>query len=321
MNKINVGLVGINGHQLHEFLKNHERACCYAITGIDKAQLPKEYLDGSVIFYDTFEELIKDKNIDVVSLCPSCRKDQEWQAIEALKANKHVYSEKPAALSEEKLDEILELAKKLNLEFHEMADTCFEEPFLTMREVVDSGILGEIVHMFAQKSYPYHDRRPQDDITDGGLIRWIGIHAVRFIEHTSGIKVKDIYAVETSKGNPVEGGNLCMASSLMMKMENGGVAAMSLNYLHQKCFDVWGNEHLRIWGTKGFIETVDGCTKTRIAVNGEKIKDLELHHENDRNYFDFVLDKIIDNKEMPISLEDELHPLRVVIRAKNNVID
>ena len=320
MKKIAVGLYGINGHQIHELLIDNKRAYCYAVSKIDKDLLPKEYDLSKIKFYDTYEEMVADKNIDVISLCSDIRKNQEQQAIDALKAGKHVYSEKPVAYSEEKLDEIIKIAKENNREFHDMADTCFMEPFISMREIIKTGVLGEIVNVYAQKSYPYHERRPQDDITDGGLIRWIGIHATRFIEHTTGLKIDKIYAVETSHGNPVKGGNLCMASSLMMTLENGAVGAMNLNYLNQKTFEEWGNEHLRVWGTDGFIETTDGCTKTRLVLKDKDMGSIELKHE-DVNYFEFVLDKIIDNKDMPISLEDELHPLRAVLRAKENVIE
>jgi len=320
MKKIAVGLYGINGHQIHELLVDNKRAYCYGVAKIDKSLLPKEYDFSKIKFYDTYEEMLQDDNIDVVSLCSDRRKDQEQQAIDALNAGKHVYSEKPVAFSEEKLDEIIALAKEKNKEFHDMADTCFMEPFISMREIINTGVLGEIVQVYAQKSYPYHDRRPQDDETDGGLIRWIGIHATRFIEHTTGIKIDKIYAVETGKGNPVKGGGLCMASSLMMTLENGAVGGMNLNYVNQRSFEVWGNEHLRVWGTKGFIETTDGCTKTRLVLAEKDMGPIELKHK-DVNYFEYVLDKIIDNKDMPISMEDEIHPLRAVLRAKDNVIE
>lgn len=320
MKKIAVGLYGINGHQIHELLVDNERAYCHAVAAIDKSLLPAGYDLSKIKFYDTFEQMIGDSDIDVISLCSPVRKDQEQQALDALRAGIHVYSEKPVAFTEAKLDEIIRVAKENNLEFHDMADTCFMEPFISMREIIKSGVLGEIIQVYAQKSYPYHDRRPQDDETDGGLIRWIGIHATRFIEHTTGIRIKNAYALETGKGNPVKGGGLCMAASVMMTLENGAVGSMNLNYLNHRSFGVWGNEHLRVWGTDGFIETTDGTTKTRLVLKDKDMGSIELKYK-DVNYFEYFLDKLIDNKPFPISLEDEVHPLRAVLRAKNNVIE
>lgn len=321
MSKIKVGLYGINGHQIHELVADNKRACCAAVAKIEKKLLPEAIQkDKSVKYYDTFEQMVNDEDIDLISLCSPIRKDQEEQAIQALKAGKHVYIEKPAAFTEEKLDEILEVAKESGVTFHEMAGTCFEEPFLTIKDIVKSGVLGEIVQVYAQKSYPYHERRPQDDETDGGLIRWIGVHATRFIEHTTGIWIDKIYSVETSHANPVKGGGLCTAASIMMTLENGGVGSMNLNYLNHRTIGAWGNEHLRIWGTDGFVETTDGLQKTRLVLKDRDAGPLELKHEN-RDYFEYILDEIVDGKPMPISLEDELHPLRAVIRAKNNVLE
>lgn len=325
MGKIKVGMFGINGHQIHELLVDNERACCGAVAEIEKSLLPEAIQnDQSVKYYDTFEEMIADDALDIISICSPVRKDQEWQTIAALKAGKHVYSEKPSAFSDEKLDEIIATAKENNVKFHEMGGTCFEDPFMSMKDIVDSGILGEIVQVYAQKSYPYHERRPQDDTTDGGLIRWVGIHATRFIEHTTGIKINKIFSVETNHANPVKGGGMATAASVMMTLDNGAVGCMNINYLNHKLpLGTWGNEHLRIWGTEGWIEGINGMQETHIYLRDGRSEEIKMNYPGmtDAGYFEFVLDEIIDGKPMPISLEDELHPLRAVIRAKNNVIE
>lgn len=325
MEKLKVGMFGINGHQIHELLADNDRARCAAVAEIDKSLLPEAIQkDDSVKYYKTFDEMAADEDIDLISLCSPVRKDQEEQAIKALKAGKHVYSEKPGAFTDAKLDEIIAVAKENNVTFHDMAGTCFEEPFLSMREIVDSGILGEIVQVYAQKSYPYHERRPQDDITDGGLIRWVGVHATRFIEHTTGIRIDRIYSVETSHANPVKGGGMATAASVMMTLENGAVGSMCINYLNHKTVGTWGNEHLRIWGTEGWIEATDGMQRTHMYLRDRDAGPIELKYpeaEAEKSYFEFILDNIIDKKPMPLSLEDELHPLRAVIRAKENVIE
>ena len=59
--------------------------------------------------------------------------------------------------------------------------------------LVDQGTLGTIVHVQAQKSYPWHDRRPQDTAVDGGLVRQVGIHAVRFIHGATGQRIKAVW--------------------------------------------------------------------------------------------------------------------------------
>lgn len=44
-----------------------------------------------------------DETLDLISLCSPSRKNQAKDAIECLRAGKHVYAEKPAAFSEKEL--------------------------------------------------------------------------------------------------------------------------------------------------------------------------------------------------------------------------
>ena len=306
---LGIGLYGDNGHQIQNLLINHPKAELIAISNF-RAKCPVP----GITEYAGLDDMLKDDRIKLISLCSPMRSDQAKDAVKCMQAGKHVYAEKPCALTEGDLDMIIMTAKETGMSFHEMADTTFMEPYISMREIVKSGSLGEIIQVFAQKSYPYHDRRPQDEITDGGLTRQAGIHAIRFIEHVTGIKIKEISCFETSLGNPVSGGGLKMASSIMMKLSNGGVASAVVNYLNQPGFPTWGNENLRIFGLKGFVEATDGGTKTRLVI-GDKDHGPIKTRENIKPFFDMLVDSLISGGEMPLSMEDELHPTRMVIRA------
>jgi predicted dehydrogenase len=97
-----------------------------------------------------------------------------------------------------------------------MAGTAFEQPYLSMRSIVKAGAIGEVVQVFAQKSYPYHDKRPQDEDVDGGSIMQVGIHAMRFIEYVACKRIKTIQAIETKLGNLDLEGNLHIAASYII---------------------------------------------------------------------------------------------------------
>jgi predicted dehydrogenase len=316
MDKINIGLYGTNGHQIHHTLMDHPTGRCVATAAFPKSALPEPLQDDPEIrHYETLDDMLRDERVDLVSLCSPRRRDQAEEAIRALEAGKHVYAEKPCAMTEEDLDALLAAAERTGQTFHEMAGTAFTQPYLAMRKQVRAGTLGRIIHVLAQKSYPYHDRRPQDEDVDGGLVMQVGVHALRFVEHVAGLKVRTIRAVETGLGNPRPGG-LRMATSMMMTLENGGVASVLCNYLNPPAFGLWGNETLRIFGTQGFIEAVDGGTRTRCVLNDEDRGPLEIEEEGGRDYLDLYLDALLGRQPMPLSLEDEVHPTRMVIRAK-----
>jgi predicted dehydrogenase len=318
--KTGIGIYGRNGHQITSMLENHPQAELVATAAMGPSFLP-DSLKGTpgIRHYETLEEMLMDDRVKLVSLCSPRRRDQAGEAIMCLKAGKHVYAEKPCAMTEEDLDAIIRTSRETGMEFHEMAGTAFDQPYFAIRNVVRSGIIGEVVQVLTQKSYPYHDGRPQDENIDGGLICQVGVHAARFIEHVAGQRIKSIYAVETKLGNPVVDGNLRIAASLMMTLENGGVASMVANYLNPKGFGLWGNEHLRIFGTKGFVESVDGGARTRLVVGEKDLGPVDVS-EKAKDYFDMYVDLLQGLGPMPFELEEELHPTRMVIRAKNTGI-
>jgi hypothetical protein len=102
----------------------------------------------------------------------------------------------------------------------------------------------------------------------------------------------------------------------MMELENGGIATFIANYLNPPAFKTWGNETLRIFGDKGFIEAVDGGACTRLVLNEADTGPIDVS-EPSMDYFEMFLDELFRTAKMPLSLEDELHPTRMVIRAKS----
>ena len=315
--KVRVGLYGNNGHQLSYLLKGHPLA---EVTACADYNLPEDAPGaGSVARHDSLLAMALDPNVDLISLCSPTRAEQADEAILCLQNGKHVYAEKPCVLSEPDLDRVLAAAESARRLFREMAQTAFDAPFPQMREVVRSGKLGEVVQIFVQKSYPWHGGRPQDEAVDGGLTLQVGIHAARYVEHVAGVRISALELLETTHGNPgpaVGGkGDLRMAATLQGRLENGGLVVVALNYLNPRGMGTWGNDHLRIFGTKGMVESVDGGTRTACVI-GEAapyaLPPLATPQDHADDYFRFIL----ENKPMPLTLEEELHPLRVLLRVK-----
>jgi predicted dehydrogenase len=316
---VNVALYGANGHQIHERLVNHPQARLVAIAGFPREQLPPELRDNpEVRAYETLDQLLADPRVELVSLCSPRRRLQAGDAIRALQAGKHVYAEKPCACNEVELDTILRTAQTTGRMFREMAGTAFEQPYLAMREVVRSGRIGRVVQVVAEKSYPYHDLRPQDEQFDGGLVRQCAVHAVRFIEHVAGARIRSVRAMESTAGNPVAGGGLRMAACLMLVLEGGGLASIAANYLNPKGSGQWGYETLRILGEQGFVESTQSGRHTRLVVGDRDHGALDLSAPG-LDYFDAYLATLRGTGEMPLTLQEELSPTRWVLRAKQSL--
>ena len=311
--KLRIGLYGSNGHQLNSLLESpHPLA---EVTVICDIRRPAQ-LDPSVREVATLDDLLK-TDVELISLCSPWRSEQAEHAIRCLEAGKHVLAEKPAALSETDLDEIIKTAERCGKSFREMGGTGLGQPFTAMAEAVKSGLIGEVVQVWSQKSYPYYEDRAQDEKLDGGLFLQCGIHAARMIEHVSGQRLTSVQLIETELGNPAPG-HLRMASAFQGMLENGACASAIANYLNPRGFGHWGNDALRIFGTLGMVETTDGATKTRLVIGEKDCGPLDVSVAQD-SYITMYVRHLLGGREIPISLEEELHPLRVLLRAKNSL--
>lgn len=316
---VRVALYGDNGHQIHAALEAHPLARLVAVAEFPREKLPLPLrADPEVRSYSSYPEMLQDPRVDLVSLCSPRRRDQAVQAIQALRAGKHVYAEKPCAMEEGDLSAILQAAAENGRHFHEMAGTAFEQPYFAMREIVRAGRIGRVVQVIAEKSYPFHEARPQDEDIDGGLIGQCAIHAVRMVEHVAGQRVRSVRAVETAEGRPGGSNGLRMAACLVLELEGGGVASISANYLNPRGTGIWGYESLRILGSGGMVESTQGGRHTRLVVGEEDRGPVDASGPG-IDYLDAYLKAILGAGEMPLAPEEELRPTRWVIRAKKSL--
>jgi predicted dehydrogenase len=314
--KIGVGLYGANGHQLAPAtLADHPHARLVAVAGLRATTT----LPEGVTRHASLEALLADPTVALVSLCSPRRADQARDAIRCLEAGKHVYAEKPAALTETELDQILAAARRSGKQFHEMAGTAFAPSYAIMRRLVREGAVGEVIQVFVQKSYRYGTARPQDEAIDGGMFLQVGIHAARLVEHVGGVRIQSIAGWETAFGKPAQdAGEGKIAGAAQAELENGGIATIIINYLNPPGTTLpHGNETLRVFGTKGFIESVDGGARTRLVTAGRIVEPLAAVPALD--YFDAVAAHLVIGTAMPLTLDEELHPLRVLLRAKESM--
>lgn len=313
---IRLALYGVNGHQVAVEQPAEVRAQVVAVAGFPEERLPA---DANVRRYATLDELLADPEVELVSLCSPQRSEQADDAIRCMEAGKHVLAEKPAALTDADLDRILATADRTGKRFHEMADTFLCPPVVAMRRLVNQGLLGTIVHVQTLKSYPWYEDRKQDLVTDGGLVRQVGVHAARFIIGATGQRIVSVQGVGTNVGNPGSG-HIQVAASIACTLEQGAVATMDLNYCNPPFFGQWGNDQLRVFGTAGMAESVDGFTRNSAYLPDRDARDLPMPPVMpSMNYLMHFVDGLLDGTPMPIPYDMELAALRAVIAAQRAV--
>lgn len=319
--KIGIGLYGVNGHQIDNRISALPNASLVGVADFPEDRIERLPDAQDVRRYATLEEMLADPDIQLVSLCSPRRADQAEEAIRCMEAGKHVYAEKPSALTEREFDRIVATSERTGRIYHEQAATAFEQPYLTLKKIVQSGLLGTIVQVYTQKSYPWHDRRPQNEDIDGGLTTQVGVYNARFVEHVASVPIRSMLIHETQLGNPIREGECRLATSFLMELENRGTAVGVANYLcsHPQFWGHWGYETVRIWGTEGFIESIDGGRIGTIALNSEPARPLSFE-EAGENYLAMFLQEITTGQRViPFTLAEELSPTRHVVRARERM--
>lgn len=138
------------------------------------------------IFVDTerggsIDELLADKSIDLISVCSPSSTHFEY-AKRALEAGKHVLVEKPVTAKADEAAALFELAEKRNRILCVFQNRRYDSDFQTVKKVVESGILGEILSYEAHfdRYKPVLNAKAWKEAPDAttGILYDLGAHLV-----------------------------------------------------------------------------------------------------------------------------------------------
>jgi len=194
MKKYKVGLIGYGGFGkfLHHWWGKLDQIEVVAVAD------PAGNLEGNATFtlYDKWEDLLKDPQIDIVSIVtpPALHADV---ACAAMRAGKHVLLEKPAALTLEDAERILQVqteTKRVITVDHMIRYNPIINDIITMGK---TGALGKLRHA-AVHNYAQDDSLPPehwfwDEKISGGIMVEHGVHFFDIISVLSGQKYTEVY--------------------------------------------------------------------------------------------------------------------------------
>src|ERR1035437_5138219 len=131
--------------------------------------------------------------------------------------------------------------------------------FIAMRQMVESGQIGEIAQVDGQKSYVLGERPDWMLHNDSfsGIIPYIGIHLVDLMRFTSKREPIQVSALQAHIGQP----NMLDfddTAATMFRLENRAPAQLHLDYLRPQAFGRHGDDRLRLAGTEGILEYREG---------------------------------------------------------------
>ena len=145
---------------------------------------------GGRVFADA-EALFSDPEVDVAVICTPSGLHAE-QAVAALRAGCHVLIEKPIALTEEGIAEVLRVEKETGLTVGVICQQRFSPAIVKLHELITAGALGRLLladlSMLYQRDPSYYEAvawRGTKDM-DGGELFNQGVHGVDILLHLCG---------------------------------------------------------------------------------------------------------------------------------------
>lgn len=265
--------------------------------------------------YQDWRELLeREQHLDMVATCGT--NGERPAILLACAARKvHIVAEKPLAIERNDLERIKKAVAGAGVRLTMLLPMRFSPIYTAMKEIVDSGQIGEVAQMGAQKSYrlgprPQWVRRREEF---GGTIPYIGVHMVDLMRWTSGRELVETAAFQSRVGYP-DMGDMENTTSTIFRLDNGGTAALRMDYLRPDAAPTHGDDRLRLAGTEGVLE-YQPATGLTLITRKEKPRTLTELPPARSLFLDF-LESVYFEKPVGLTLEDIYRVNEIVLAAR-----
>ncbi|QQG38503.1 MAG: Gfo/Idh/MocA family oxidoreductase [Candidatus Woesearchaeota archaeon] len=181
-----------------EAIKNIPNASLVAVADID-IERAKKFANGyNVKAYYDYKELLKDPQIDVITICTP-NSTHPKIGIDAAKAGKHVLTEKPIGTKLEEAEELIRVCKKYNKKLGVVKQVRLNPAVQLIKDAIEEDKLGRILSANVTirwnrnenyyKTFPWHSKKD----LDGGTLVTVASHYIDILQWLLG-GVKSVVA-------------------------------------------------------------------------------------------------------------------------------
>ena len=268
-----------------------------------------------IAYYNDYHKILEDPTIDAVFICSSTDTHSPI-SIEAAKAGKHIFCEKPIDHDLDKIKAVLEEVKKAGVKYQVGFNRRFDRNFKHVHDVVANGGVGDVHIVKVTSRDP--EAPPLSYVkVSGGIFVDMTIHDFDMVRYLSGSEVEEVSAVGTCLVNPEigEAGDVdtCI---ITLKFANG-----ALGVIDNSRQAVYGyDQRIEVFGSKGCI-TADNTTHyTADGVQKEKPLWFFLERYNDAFIAEecAFVEACLNDTETAVGAFDGLQPVLIGLAAKES---
>lgn len=264
--------------------------------------------------YDDLDVLLANPDVQAVYLPMANHEHAEW-ALRAIAQRKHVLCEKPMALTVADIDAIETAARRYKVTVMEGFMYRFHPQHTRVREILNSGLIGEIRSVRASFSFmmrPARMYRLANDVKQGGGAMWdIGcyaIHSLRMFFDKPPLAVTAMARYADSGAD--------ISSSGVLDYGDGRFAQFDFSFERaRRCeYEIVGTQgglkcHV-VWQLPGDVPVISWWTED--GRQGEERLPASNHFNLEIEHFS---DCVLNNKEPRLSFDDARENCQIIVAA------
>ncbi|MCC9261660.1 scyllo-inositol 2-dehydrogenase [Methanobrevibacter woesei] len=304
MRKINVGVIGVGamGYNHARVYYRLEEANLVAVSDVSERTLNKVCEKYDAKGYSDYEDLLKDPEIEVVSVCVPTTHHHDV-VMKAIEYGKHVLVEKPIAFSLEEAEEMIAAAKEKGVILGTGHVERFNPAVQKAKELIENDVIGDVVSASAKRVGPFPPR-----IKDVGVCIDLAIHDLDVMYYLFNEDVEQVYGTMSSILDKTDFED---HAEIMVSFTNA-TGILEVNWLTP-----YKRREIEITGTDGII-SVDYIEQS-IEVFGKFAQDINIKHEEPlKEELKSFLEAVDEGKDPVITGEDGLNALKMVIAASKS---
>ncbi|WP_324777886.1 Gfo/Idh/MocA family protein [Virgibacillus senegalensis] len=303
---------GIGRQQLIPAIKRsiNGRVSAIASRGDKAKQIAAELDIGRA--YTSYEELLADPDIQAVYIPLPNSLHKQW-VMEAAKHGKHILCEKPAALNENELQEMLDTCKTHGVRFMEAFMYQFHPQHQKVRDLITQGEIGEVSLIRASFSFLLQDDPENIRLNKqlgGGAIYDVGcycLHSIREILQEEPIRAYAHARHNAAHVDTTVAGTLSFASGVEATFDCS--------------FDQFPVNRYEVIGSTGKIEVLnayrpdknlDGAGLLRISKSNGETHEMHIEGDQYKLQVEHFAEAVLENKPLFYTEEKMLNNIRAI---------
>lgn len=292
---IGVGKMGLNHVKIFKSMKNVNLVGVADVNEVMVKEVAAEY--GTQAFTD-YKELLA-QGLDAVSVVVPTTLHKQV-AMDSFEAGCHVLVEKPISATLEEGKEMIAAANRANRKLLVGHVERFNPAVKILKEIIDDGVIGDIVSISSKRVGPYCPR-----ISDCGIILDLAPHDIDVISYLYQDRVREVYAIAGKTFHSQED-----HATLMLKFHRGTAGVIETSWLPPHRV-----RRLNVVGVSG-VASLDFIDQKVVVYDKDWAREANVtRREPLRNELEYFTRMVSGDAEPLVTGEDSLHALSVALTA------